>query len=632
MRSPAPSLPPTLDAPPAAHETNLAQLFRNRAGRYGDAVRWRQRRGQEWTSATYRENQRLVSRLISGLDAIGARPGDAMGILSGTRWEWIVADWAIMGLGAFTTTLYPTLSSETVAFILRDSEARYLFLEDAKQYKKVAANRAQLPRLEKLVIFDDDPAALADPSVVSFSALLALGGRSDEDADAFAASRAREIQPDDLAGLIYTSGTTGRPKGVPHTHRMLVTQLACLRAMIPTLRPGMIDTHFLPLSHGMGRLEHLLTYEYGGETVIVPSLLHLAQDIQQAQPEALLGVPQVFERAQAAILKRVASAPKIQQTLFGWAMRQGQRAVPLRQDRRPLPPLLRLQLAIADRLVFRRLRAAFGGKVEFAVTGGAPADPAIISFFHAVGIPLLEGWGLTETTSSLSINSVDAFRIGSVGRIYPGHEVRIADDGEIVVRGPCIFTGYHNNPEASAEALDAEGWFHTGDIGTLDRDGFLSVIDRKKDLIVTVGGEKVAPQRLEALLDGIAVVGHSCVYGDRKPYVSALLTLDWEVLRDWASTRGLDASHARQLAQSPALRTYLDEQVRHVNGRLSTFEQIKRFSILTDDFTIDNGLLTPTQKIRRREVFARYQEQFDRLYQAAPSASPIPAPAGPEST
>lgn len=603
----APALPPFPEA-------NLAQLFRNRSAQYADTIRWRQRKGDGALSMTYRENQRTVNRVIAGLDALGARPGDAIGIVSGTRWEWLVADWAIMGLGAFTTTLFPNLTHETLEFILRDSGARYLFIENVSQYKKVRRCLSALPRLEKMILFDEDAATLADPMVMSFSALLAPNARSDEECERLAAERARDIQPDAWAGLIYTSGTTGMPKGVIHTHQMLLIELACAHSMLNTVHPGIIDALFLPLSHGMGRLEHLFTFEFGGETVIIPSLAHLARDIRDAQPDMLLAAPRVFEKAHSAITSRVARASALQRALFNWALGAGQRAVRYRQAQRRPPLILRPQLTLADRLVFRRLRAAFGGRLQLAVSGGAPIDPSLVTFFHAIGIPLLEAWGLTETTTALTLNQLDRFRVGAVGMIFPGHEARIDADGEVLVRGPCIFPRYHNNPQATAEALDADGWLHTGDVGALDSDGFLSIVDRKKDLIVTPGGEKIAPQRVEALIGSIPIVAQACVYGEGKPYLVSLLTIDRDALRTWATEHGVGAAEVHALVESERLRAYLDGRFSHINSQLAPFERIRRYAVLAEEFTVENGLLAPSFKIRRKSVNARYQERFEQLY------------------
>lgn len=626
-------------------ESNLALLFRARSSQYADAVRWRQRQqragDESWRIVTFAEQRQLVNQVISGLDALGACPGDALGILSGTRWEWIVADWANMGLGGVTTALYPSLPQETVAFMLRDSAARYLFIEDESQYVKLHDVLGNLPQLRRLIVFDETTSAAAttttttttmrtDPRVLSFAALLALGARSrsSEEADAFAAACAQRIQPDDEAALIYTSGTTGQPKGVIHTHRTLLAQLAGAGALLDTVRAGMVDALFLPLSHVLGRLEHLFTLDRGAESIILPSLDHLAQDIAAAHPHLLLGVPRVYEKAYAAVLEHATANSAAKRAVFRWSVGVGRAVVRFRQERRAaLPVGLRLQRAVADALVFRQIRAAFGGRLQFAISGGAPLDPAIIEFFHAIGIPVLEGWGLTETGGAFTVNQLDDCSIGSVGRPYPGHEIRIASDGEVLVRGPCLFPRYHNNPEATVEAIDAQGWFHTGDVGTLDGDGFLRIVDRKKELIVTAGGKKVAPQLVEGLLKENPLVAQACVYGDRHPYLVALLTLDWAAVIRWADQRHIAiASHfdnPRELASVSALREQLEAHVSRVNSRLARFEQVKYFDVLPDDFTVENGLLTPTQKIRRKPITERYRARFVALYHTASATAVV---------
>lgn len=601
-----------------ASEANLAQLFRHRSQQYAEAIRWRQQCGDAQRVVTFAEQQALVNRLISGLDALGARPDDAIGILSGTRWEWIVADWAITGLGAVTTAIYSSLTQETVSFILRDAGVSILFIEDETQFEKVRDVLDDLPGLQRLVIFDESSEALADKRVISFTALLSLSPRTAQEADAFAADCAQRIQPDDRAAVIYTSGTTGRPKGVVLTHRALLAQLAGAHAMLNTVHAGTVDTLFLPLSHVLGRLEHLFGVDRGAETIILPSMDHLAQDIAAAHPDILLGAPRVFEKAHAAILERVAASSPIQQTLFRWADRVGRTAVRYRQKHQRRPPFtMRIQLVIADAIVFRRIRAAFGGRLQFAVTGAAPLEPSIIEFFYAVGIPLLEGWGLTETGGAFTVNKLDDWRIGTVGKPFPGHQVCIAPDGEILLRGPCVFSRYHNNPTATSEGIDADGWFHTGDVGSVDPDGFLSIVDRKKELIATAGGKKVAPQFVEGLLKSDPLVSQACVYGDRKPYLVAVLTLDWMAVKRWADEQSIPFVDVHDLATSPTLRAHFDEHVAHVNDHLARFEQVKYYDILTDEFTVENGLLTPTQKIRRKEVNVRYQDQFEALYSSA---------------
>jgi long-chain acyl-CoA synthetase len=598
-------------------ETNLAAIFRNRAATYGDAPRWRQRRHGVWRSATWRENQAIVNSVLAGLDALGARPGDVIGIVSNPRWEWMAADWAIMGLGASTTALYPTQVPSNFAFILNDCGARYLFVEDRKQYDKLVSIRDAIPQVRKLILFEDAEQAATDPWALSFDQLCQLSRLTPAEADALAAERAAAIHPGDVASIIYTSGTTGQPKGVIHTHATLMAQIASATAVLSTIRPGMVDVLFLPLAHVFARIEHLAGYERGIVTVVAPSLLGLVQDIQEVKPDLLFSVPRVYERAYATIQRRAMAGSPMRRDIFQWASRVGREVCRLRQRHQPIPPVLGAQYRIADWLVFRKVRQALGGRLAFAVTSAAPLAPEILEFFHGAGVLLLEAWGLTETGGGFTVNAVDHYRIGTVGRVIPGHEIRIADDGEILIRGPCICRGYLNNPQATADAIDAEGWFHTGDIGTLDAEGYLRIMDRKKDLIVMAGGEKVAPQLVENLLRAIPCVSQACVYGEGRSYVVALITLDAEAVRAWASEHDIANTDVRDVCTSAAFRAYLDEQVSEVNARLGTYEAVRNYEILPEDFSVADGLLTPTLKIRREQIYERYREHFRGLYRRA---------------
>jgi long-chain acyl-CoA synthetase len=608
------------------HGRNLAQLFRDRSAQYGSAVRWREKRDGEWQSATWFENQQLVNRVISGLDALGAAPGDRIGILSNTRWEWMVADWAIMGLGAVTVTLYPSNMPDMIATMLNDSGTRFLFAENQEQYEKLRSVRHRIPGVTRLILFEDSGACRTDAWVISFTELSQQSLRAPEEADAFAERRAQAIEPGDLASIVYTSGTTGEPKGVMLSHANLLAQIAGARSALTMLRPGLCDLLFLPLAHVLGREEHLVGTECGLETVVSGSLDHLADDIAEAKPGLLLSVPRVYEKAYAAILSTVASGSRLQRWVFQVSQSIGHRALRYRQDQLRLPFYLYWADALANHLVFQKIREALGGRLECAVTGGAPLDPEILAFFRSVGVPVLEGWGLTETGGAVSVNRADHYRLGSVGLIYPGHQIRVADDGELLLRGPCIFTGYYQMPQETAAAFDEEGWFRTGDIGMVDEQGFIHIVDRKKDLIATSGGKKIAPQRVENLLKTIPVVSQAAVFGDRKPYLVALLTLDPAATLQWAARTGLSPvsgpapRDAGQIAEDPLFLHYLEAGVAEVNRHLARYETVKRFSIVKPDFTVENGLLTPTQKIRRREIFAQHHQEIERLYQ--PSDEP----------
>lgn len=604
-------------------ERNLALLFRNRSERYANLLRWREKVDGVWRSATGSENRALVNEIISGLDALGATQGDRIGILSGTRWEWMAADWAILGLGAVTVTLYPSQVPEMLAVMIADSGARFVFVENAQQRNKLQSVRSRMPELCKVIVFDAADTD-SDPSsdwALSLDQLRQLSPRTPAQADAFAAMRARRIQPDDMATIVYTSGTTGEPKGAVLTHANLLAQVAGARTMLNTIHAGMVDLLFLPLAHVLGREEHLLTLDRGAETVIARSLDHLAEDIREARPHILLSVPRVYEKAYAAILAQVAASNSFRRALFQLAVSIGRKALSYREQQSRSPLALRAGSALANRLVFRRIRAAFGDRFEFAVTGGAPLDQEILRFFHIAGLRLLEGWGLTETSGALTVNTLDAYRLGTVGLLYPGHALRVAPDGELLVQGPCVFRGYYNNPTATAEAIDAEGWFHTGDLGAVDGDGFVTILDRKKDLIATSGGKKIAPQRVENLLKSIPLISQAAVFGDRKPYLVALLTLDTSAVQRWASANGVNMRSDADVATNPRLTGYLSERVADVNRQLASFETVKRFAVLSSDFTVANGLLTATQKIRRREIFSAYHDEIERLYQSSAAST-----------
>lgn len=595
-------------------EVNLAQVFRARSATYADRTRWREKRDGVWQRATYAENQALVNRLIAGLDALGVQRGDVIAIASGTRWEWTAADWAIIGIGAATVTVYPSNLPATTAFILSDSDARYVFAENREQYEKLLSIRDQLPNIRKVILFQDADQFAGDDWVMAFDALQALSPRTPEEADALAEQRAAEIQPDDRITIVYTSGTTGMPKGVIHTHATTLAQFQGIRDRLYTIQPGMVDVLFLPLAHIFGRVEHLSTHELGVETVVVSSFDQLAPMLREAQPDMLYSVPRVYEKAYAAILAKAGAGSAAQQRIFAWADRIGRQVVRRKQAGKPIPAWLSMRYRLADRLVFHKVREALGGKLQFAVTAAAPLDHNILEFFHAAGVLLLEGWGLTETCAGFTVNTVDHYKLGSIGLVYPHHELRIASDGEILVRGPTVFKGYHNNPAATAEAIDADGWFHTGDIGTIDDEGFVTILDRKKDLIITAGGKNIAPQQVENTLKSAPFVSQAAVYGDRKPYLVALLTLDADKVKVWAAERGVSYGEIGEVYTHPELRRELDAGIAQANRQLASFETVKYYDVLPVDFTVENDMLTPTLKVRRREIHKRYADLYESLY------------------
>ncbi len=609
-----------LPALPPAPEENVVAMFRNRSARFAAAPRWRAKRDGVWRSMTWSGNQALVNDLIVGLSALGVQPGTRVGILSETRWEWLAADWAILGLGAVTVPLYASLTPDVIGYMLNDATVEYVFVENEEMYEKLAT--ASAPALKAIILLDsfvrdgEDAAARREgqPRILTFDALRRLSGSSPAQAEELAQRSAAQIRPEHIASIIYTSGTTNRPKGAIHTHASLMAQVHSTGAALTTFRPGMTHLLWLPLAHVLGREEHLLAVDRGGVTLIAESIDTLAQDIREARPNILVGVPRIYEKAYAAIVARVMSESAVQRRIFAWARTVGDAVVPLRQRHMPLPLLLRLRARLADWLVFRKVRAAFGDQVEFSITGGAPIALELLRFFHAAGIIILEGWGLTETMGAVTVNRIDNYRLGSVGLPTEGHEIRIAPDGEALIHGPCVFAGYQNNPAENAAALDSERWLHTGDLGAIDPDGFVYITGRKKELIVTANGKKIVPDQIESQLKGIEGVSQAFVYGDRKPYLVALLTLNPDGVRSWARRHSLPDESVDAVAQSPAFAQHLERGVERVNGQLARYETVKRFAVAPEDFTIENGLLTPTQKLRRTPLAARYQEAIERLY------------------
>jgi long-chain acyl-CoA synthetase len=606
-------------------EANLAKMFRSRSAEYADAVRWRAKRGDTWDQATWRNNQSLVNSVISGLDALGIVAGETIAIISGTRWEWMVADWGIIGLGGVTVAVYPSTVPATLDFILNDSGTVAIFAENQEQYKKLIAIKAELPLVRKLILFDDATTALEYDWVMSFAELSRLSTRTDAEADAFAAERAAAIKPDNRATLVYTSGTTGRPKGVTLTHQILMAQLAANRQVLEIIKPGMVDLLFLPLAHVFGREEHLAGTDRGLTTAIAGSLDTLAESIAEVKPDLFFSVPRIYEKAYAAITARAAAGSRAERFIFHWAQTIARKVSILREQHQPLPAGLRFQFGVVDRLVFSRVRAALGGRVKFAITAAAPLEVEILEFFNGAGVLLLEGWGMTETSGGLTLNRPGDYRFGTVGQVYEGHELRLEDDGEILVRGPCVFTGYHNNLEANAESFTADGWFRTGDIGVVDQRGFLRIFDRKKDLIITAGGKNIAPQAVENTLKKAPLVSQVVVYGDRKPYLVALVTLDPQAVGSWAAATGITYDNISQIITNPSLRAYFDEGFQRANQELASYETVKYYDILPGDFTTENELLTPTLKIRRRMIYQQYHELFESLYRPTTREAPAPA-------
>ena len=538
----------------------------------------------EWRPVPWPEAAERVEALAHGLLARGVARDDAVAVLARTRLEWILLDWAIMSLGAVVVGLYPTSSAKECAYVLEHSETVLAFAEDDEQDAKLATVRDALPLLRDVIRLDALPA-------------LEEEGRAHREAhpDAFEIAAAA-VGEDDLATLIYTSGTTGPPKGCMLTHRNLVT--AALRVEDHLQGPDDVVLLFLPLAHSFGRLAHQAAAFHGTSVAFVADAARVPEALQAVRPTMLPAVPRVYEKVHANTLGEIERAGGARRAIGLWALGVGGRASKLRRAGRRVPPQLALQERAADRLVFAKVRERLGGRLRLGVSGAAPLAEEVLEFFHGLGMLVVEGYGLTETSSSTTVNDPDDFRFGTVGRAVPGTEIRLDEDGEILVRSDTVFAGYYKDPEATAAAFAEDGWFRTGDVGVIDEDGFVRITDRKKDLIITAGGKNIAPQNLENALKGSRFVSQAIVVGDRRPYVTALITLD-------------DAEVASSGRDPQEL---VQELVDEVNRDRVRVEQIKRFAILPREFSQEHGEVTPTLKLRRKVIVDHFAAEIERLY------------------
>lgn len=603
----------------------IVELFRARVAATPDSEALRGRRSGDWHWLTWRESEARVRALAGGLLGLGLAKGERAAILSSSRPEWILADLAILSAGGAVSTLYPSNTPDDCAYILADSAARVCFVENDALAAKLHQVRDRLPKLEKIVLIDPSPSASSAPGVpgaageaddwaTSLAALEAAGAVWSEAHPGALDALAAAIQPEDLATLIYTSGTSGPPKGVMLTHDNWVFE-GELIANLGLLGPQDMNLVFLPLAHSYAKATEVAIFHTGVPSAIDGSVDDLAKNFAFIRPTVFGGVPRVLEKVYNRVVTAAREGGALKYRIFLWALGVGRRVSRVRQQGREASGLLALQHRIAARLVYGKIRARFGGRLRFLVSGGAPLSIEIIEFFHALDILILEGYGLTETSGATSANSLDHYRFGTVGRALEGTEIKLDEDGEVLIRGRHVMRGYFNLPEATAEAFTADGWFRSGDIGRLDEDGFLSITDRKKDLIVTAGGKKVAPQNVENQLKASCpFLSQVVMLGDRRPYCVALVTLNEEYCGKWARERGLAFESVADLAALPALHEEIRAAIAALNDHLAPHERIRNFRILEGDFSIEAGELTPKMSIKRKVVEARHAAILEELY------------------
>ncbi|HEY0118730.1 MAG TPA: AMP-dependent synthetase/ligase [Cellulomonas sp.] len=581
---------------------NLNDLLAQRVAATPDRVLIERKSGPDgaWLPMTAREYDAHIVAVAKGLVARGVQPGDRVAIMARTRYEWSLLDWAVWGAGAVGVPVYETSSAEQVLWILSDSGSSFVVVESAAHAATVAQVRDQVPAVREVLVIDDG----------AVEALVAAGtGVPDEEV----ARRRHLARLDDLATIIYTSGTTGRPKGAELTHGNFseLAANAVRKLEVVVTGENVRTLLFMPLAHVFARFIHVLTVQAGAVLAHTPDTKTLVPDMQSFRPTFVLSVPRVFEKVYNSAEQSAATG--FRRGIFQRAAKTAivySRALDLPHG----PSLwLKAQHAVADVLVLRKIRAALGGQVEWAISGGAPLGERLGHFFRGVGLRVLEGYGLTETTAPVCVNLPERTKIGTVGPALPGTGLRIADDGEIEAIGVGVFRGYHGNPAATAEAMD-DGWFRTGDLGELDADGFLRITGRKKEIIVTAGGKNVAPSVLEDRLRGHPLVSQVVVVGDQKPFIGALLTLDPEGVPGWLAAHGKPPMSLEDAAQDPDVRASLDRAVERTNQAVSRAESIRKYRILPTDLTIANGYLTPKLSVRRAEVLKAFAHEVDALY------------------
>jgi long-chain acyl-CoA synthetase len=592
----------------AARPKSVGALLMRRVEASPSKEAFRYIEDDRWVSLTWSQTKDKAFQLAAGLLALGIQPEDRVAIASNTRMEWILADLAIMCAAGATTSIYPSTQQEDVCFILADSQSKIVLAEDDLQVSKILDHLEELSELKTIVQLDGK---IDHPKIIGWTDLEKLG-RDYLDANPRAIDDViAAIGPEDLATLIYTSGTTGRPKGVRLAQDCWTYEGAAVEAC-DIISADDLQYLWLPLSHVFGKALIAIQLYIGFTTAVDGRIDKIVENLAGVQPTFMCGAPRIFEKVRARVMMTASHGVKAK--IFDWAFGVGRKVSPMRLAGQQPSGLLALQYALADRLVFSKIKERMGGKIKFFVSGSAPLSREVQEWFHAAGLLVLEGYGLTETGVPTCVNNPRATRFGTVGPPVPGTQIQIADDGEILIKGPGVMRGYHNMPEATAEALK-DGWFATGDIGELDEKGYLRITDRKKDLIKTSGGKYVAPQKVEGVLKAASpYVSQILVHGEGRKYATALITLDAEAVEGWAKEQGLSYASFQELAGSQEVHDLTEGYVAQANQQLERWETIKKFEILPTEFSVDEGEVTPSLKIRRRAVEQKYADVLNSMY------------------
>ena len=593
--------------------SSVPDMLRNNAERFSDRPALKYRKQGSFVTLTYAAYYERVLMVSRGLAKIHVKPGDRIAILSENRAGWVIADMGILCARAISVPIYPTNTPEQIEFMVNNSGARIVFVSGKFQYSKLLKIRQAIPGVELVVSFER---FLGDPElpVTTFYQLSEIDSPITPEEKKEIEAGIDRIEPDDMLTLIYTSGTTGVPKGVMLSHNNILTNTRYL-----TEQSGVIDENdvllsFLPLSHILERtVGYYMTIGNGALLAFADSIEKVPENMVEVRPTIMVSVPRLFEKIYNRIFENAQQMPAVKKSLFHWAVDVGRKYVAATYIDRQPSALLNLKYSLADRLIFSKIRARFGGNMKLFCSGGAPLDKSINEFFWAIGIPILEGYGLTETSPALCFNNFKHIRFGSVGVALEQTEFKIAEDGEILVKGPQVMLGYYNDPAATAEAIQ-DGWFKTGDIGHMDDDGFVFITDRKKELIITSGGKNIAPQPIENQLRIDKYVTSAFVYGDRKPYLTALIVPNLDRLLEFAKEKHIYYYDLNDLIMHEPVQKLFEQRLAAINGRLAPYETIKKFALLAHDFSIEGGELTPTLKFKRKIIYEKYKHRIEDLY------------------
>jgi long-chain acyl-CoA synthetase len=568
---------------------------------------------KQYRGISYSEYRRRVELFALGLASLGVRKKDTIAIISENRPEWVIADMGIILLGAVDVPIYPTLTAKQIEFIFNDARVSIAVVSNQSQLNKVLKIRDQVKTLKKIILMTDKTDAPTDKTVIGFSKIYEMGEEFEREEWEFIETAMKRVKPQDLLTIIYTSGTTGNPKGVMLSHSNLVANIVASAVAIP-ITPNDVFLSFLPLCHSFERMAGYYTAMACGATVAYAESPETVRDnLLEIHPTIVTTVPRLFERIQSRLQKQIDSGSPAKQKIFYWAVNTGRQYIAAKK-RGHINPVLKAQHALADTLVFQKLKERTGGKIKYFISGGAALPRELGEFFEAVGITIIEGYGLTETSPVLCANRLDDYKFGTVGKPIAGVSIKISDDGEILAKGPNIMLGYFNNKKATAEIIDKDGWLHTGDVGMFDAHGMLVITDRKKHLFVSSGGKNIAPQPIENLILQSKYIDQFVLIGDKRMFLSALIVPEYDAIQEYADRNRIQYNSVSELVKNPIIYSIIEKDIQNLQKDLANFERVRKFVLLDKQFSIEDGEITPTLKIKRKIVEERYAHLIEEMY------------------